>query len=355
MLQFTITAIAVLDDFIKYKAFELRGLCFVENKGCSWERNLLMNKFFNINETNGWMYEDVKDKDIVSVTDKLDGSIISFVKFPNGKVCAKTRASFDSQQAKMAQKLYNENGRLREFLEKCIAQREVPIFESISPKNQIVLAYPKTDLVLLQVRTENGDYASQKIAAYANEFDISCRGKSSKTIVIRVLTISLNKKKKNQEQIEGWIVTFDDGQMAKIKTNEYLCMNGQMDPGNFRLNVVAILDGNYDDIISASTSRQRDELEKLNETVEKTFNNYVIEFIHLHDEFCNKYNRDRSEFAKYSNQHPLFSTFMKNFKKVNQSRENEQVEKVAEQTVKAFMKERCKTHGRVKAFLEGPQ
>ena len=65
--------LASLNDFIRYNAFELRGLCFIENLECSWERNLLMNKFFNINQTKGWMYDDVKGKDIVSVTNKEDG------------------------------------------------------------------------------------------------------------------------------------------------------------------------------------------------------------------------------------------------------------------------------------------
>ena len=30
--------------------FELRGLCFVEQSDGTWKRNILMNKFFNINQ-----------------------------------------------------------------------------------------------------------------------------------------------------------------------------------------------------------------------------------------------------------------------------------------------------------------
>jgi hypothetical protein len=41
--------LASLSDFVKDEAFELRGLTFVENPETGeWERNLLMNKFFNI-------------------------------------------------------------------------------------------------------------------------------------------------------------------------------------------------------------------------------------------------------------------------------------------------------------------
>lgn len=42
--------LASLSDFTDNKAFELRGLCFVEQEDGSWQRNLLMNKFFNVNQ-----------------------------------------------------------------------------------------------------------------------------------------------------------------------------------------------------------------------------------------------------------------------------------------------------------------
>ena len=43
--------LASLSDFVDNKAFELRGLCFVEQENGSWQRNLLMQKFFNIGQT----------------------------------------------------------------------------------------------------------------------------------------------------------------------------------------------------------------------------------------------------------------------------------------------------------------
>ena len=64
-------------------------------------------------------------------------------------------------------------------------------------------------------------------------------------------------------------------------------------------------------VISVCTGRKRIQLEKVNEKVEKAFNNYDVELIHLHDEFYKNHNRNRKLFAiKYSNQHILFPTFM---------------------------------------------
>jgi len=42
--------LASISDFRDYKAFELRGITFVKNNN-SWERNILMNKFFNVEQT----------------------------------------------------------------------------------------------------------------------------------------------------------------------------------------------------------------------------------------------------------------------------------------------------------------
>mgnify|MGYP000600806012 FL=1 len=43
---------------------ELRGLCFVNNNR-TWERNILMQKFFNLGETLNYQLEDVQYKKIV--------------------------------------------------------------------------------------------------------------------------------------------------------------------------------------------------------------------------------------------------------------------------------------------------
>jgi RNA ligase len=152
--------LAGLTDFTENNAFELRGLCFVYDElTLTWERHILMNKFFNVGQTDGWLYDDLKNKKIVKVQDKLDGSVISFVKFPDGTVRAKSKMSFTSDQAVMAQKLYEDNSSLRMFIHEELEKGYVAIFELCSPENQIVLEYDKTELVLLQIRdSRDGSY-----------------------------------------------------------------------------------------------------------------------------------------------------------------------------------------------------
>ena len=153
--------LASISDFTDNNAFELRGLCFVQLNDGTWERNILMNKFFNINQTISWMYDDVKDKKIVSVAEKCDGSIISFVKFPNGKVRAKSKMSFESEQAVMAQDYLDNHPILLEEIDALLKKGLTPIFELVGYNNCIVLNYSvPSELILLQIRKEDGSYIS---------------------------------------------------------------------------------------------------------------------------------------------------------------------------------------------------
>ena len=75
-------------EFKDNDAHELRGLTFVNNNGV-WERHIALNKFFNVNENEDWSFDKLKDKKIVNVQEKSDGSMITFVGFPDGSIRAK--------------------------------------------------------------------------------------------------------------------------------------------------------------------------------------------------------------------------------------------------------------------------
>ena len=263
--------LASISDFVDNKAFELRGLTFVLNPETNvWERNILMQKFFNVGQTVGWMEEDVKDKKIVRVQDKLDGSVISAVKFPNGEVRMKSKMSFTSEQAQMAQKLYNENENLRNMLEYSFSVGHSLVFELVSPENQIVLEYDDTKLVLLQIRdNENGEYYNSTLNYWYSEtynIERALSYKGNFTNLNKLL-----KMKETEENIEGWIVTFEDGQLAKIKTTWYLQLHGLIGPDAFRENLLVetILNENIDDVISNLVPGvKKDKIIKLTENVQ---------------------------------------------------------------------------------------
>jgi len=197
--------------FVTFKAFELRGITFVKNSVGEWERNLLLDKFFNVNQcqvilyevlledgtrfnlnsdeitfrnldvslgsdtfgdklsnivetkTVSWNEESFKGDEIIEVTNKEDGSVTSPVLFENGVVRFKSKTSFDTEQSKLAQKEYDSFSKdSKNYLKDLLLDGIVPIFEIVSPYNKIVMDYKETELILLQARYEDGRYINEK-------------------------------------------------------------------------------------------------------------------------------------------------------------------------------------------------
>jgi len=357
--------LASIVDFRDNKAFELRGLTFVYNPDNGvWERNLLMEKFFNVNQTEGWMYGDLRDKKIVRVQDKLDGSIISFVRFPDGVIRPKSKMSFESEQALMAKEIFLKNKCLRQFIVDCFTANLTPIFELVSPFSQVVLEYSESELVLLQIRKEDGTYFdSKKMKIYADNYCIGNSLPVSKDFDLKeleketdllgennILGTLLWHKKNNTNNIEGWVITFEDGMKAKVKTDHYLQLHGLIGPDAFRENLLikTILDGNIDDVLGNLTpGPKKDRILEIEKIVNKKFNHLVVEFKMLRGEFYNKYNENRKEFALDNRKHPLFGIVMKNL-----HGKMSEVEKIAENAITEYIRKQTNSLGNAREWLE---
>jgi len=342
--------LASLSDFVDYNAFELRGITFTQNSDDTWERNILLNKFFNVSQTEGWMYDDLKNKKITRVQNKEDGSVISFCRFENGKVSAKSKMSFTSEQAVMAQEVYDKDEGIREFIENMMSEESTPIFELCSPHNQIVLEYFETELILLQVRNKNGTYQSgDELEYYTSNYGVQRAIQFSSRY--NNLDFLLKEKETSQENIEGWIVTFEDGQMAKIKTNKYLSLHGLIGPDAFRENLLVqtILNGNIDDVIAALVpGAKKDKIIAMDEKLTHHFNHLVVEFKELRRKYFQDFKEVRKDFAIAHSKDEAFSGVMKTLKTSFRD-----VEKTAEYQVKIYISRKCNSLNDAKKYLEG--
>ena len=120
-----------------WTAYEVRGLSFIFNKdGSLFNRHILLNKFWNINQNEDTFLSNLKDKKVKYLSNKLDGSIASFVRLPNGRVIGKSKASFESEQAVEINNLYNTNNKLSKFVDWTLDNNLVAIFEYESPTNK---------------------------------------------------------------------------------------------------------------------------------------------------------------------------------------------------------------------------
>lgn len=300
-------------------------------------------------EKRGWMLKDLKDKKIVRVQDKCDGSIISFVKFSNGKVRAKSKMSFESDQAVLAQKVYDDNKNIQNFVYECFKDNRVPIFELVSPENQIVLEYDSTELILLQIRNDDGKYLDRgAFFGLASTFNIKTAEEYDDKF--KDLDYLLHLKETSDEDIEGWVITFEDGQMAKIKLDKYLELHGLIGPDAFRENLLvqSIINGSIDDVIAALVpGPKKDSIVELEEKVSHKFNSLVQDFIELRAKYFDECEADRKTFAIKYSKNSMFGAVIRTVQN-----DTSEVEKIAEKAVKEYILKVTKSLGDAKKWVE---
>jgi T4 RnlA family RNA ligase len=247
------------------KGFEMRGLTFVFNQdGTLFNRYVLLEKFFNLNQVPNSMYSVVKDYKIRYVNNKEDGSIATFIKLPNGKIIGKSKMGFDNDQANGINKIYKTNPDVKSFVDWSLNNAMVPIFEYVAPHNRIVLRYSEEELILLRLRdNKTGKHidikkhldkiGSIKIASFEDDNTLD----------------DLIEKSKTEVDKEGWIVQFDNDHMLKIKTDWYFQRHGLLTNDIYREHIIIgyILDDLIDDVIAQVPEEEKEAHLRINKIV----------------------------------------------------------------------------------------
>lgn len=287
------------------KGYEMRGITFVWNTdGTLYKRYLLLDKFFNLEQTPCSMYSVVKDYKIKNIYNKEDGSIASFVRLPNGKVLGRSKTSFQSDQAIEIQKIYEKDGQIKQFVDFCMDEDIIPIFEFVSPQNRIVVPYANTELILLRMRdNKTGEYLN--INDYSHKLDGISVAASDEGKTLEDL-ISL---KNVTEGKEGWIIQFENGKMIKLKTQWYIDRHRLFTEDLNRENTLIglIVDETIDDVLAQlEEPTKKAEIEKTIEIVNKE----IARMAHQVDELMSNYKGDRKDFAIKFNKNPMFPIAM---------------------------------------------
>lgn len=284
------------------EAFELRGLTFLENEN-GIHRYLMLHKFFNINQCEEYQYDDLKDLKIKSIEDKRDGSMIRFVKLPDGRIIAKTKMDFANDQTAMANRLLASDSNLYSFVSETLDEGLAAIFELTSIHNRIVIAYKETKLTLIKLRSEStGDYLELKTHPLVKKYGVS-------VVDDCPLQKDLDFYLKERETIlgiEGWVFSSirNDGSliMFKVKTVEYCEKHHLMTDTFQREDALAllILDEKVDDVLGELD--QDDERRSILIDISDKLSHHVNKKVHELYEFVKKeYKGDKKEFAiKYS-------------------------------------------------------
>lgn len=294
-----------ISDKKEIKSHEMRGLTFVFNKdGSIFKRYLLLDKFFNVDQTPCSMYSVVKDYKIKNIFNKEDGSVASFIMLPDGSVKGRSKASFESDQAIEIQKIYDEDVNIQRFVKWSLSNDIVPIFEFVSPRNRIVLPYTNTKLILLRLRDNNtGEYLD--LNDYTDQYDgisvVESENGHTLDSIREVILKSVDK--------EGVVVQFENGKMVKIKSPWYMSLHGLYTNDLQRENTLIslIVKEQIDDIMSQlNDPLKKEEVDKINNVV----NNYIKNISHMVDELVSDYNGSKKDFAIKHHKNKIFSIVM---------------------------------------------
>jgi len=289
-------------DFLVEGAIELRGLAFNLDTGEVW---LGLHKFFNNQENPFSMGEELWDGKL-EVREKLDGSLILPIIIKD-EVVFRTKGTFVSEQTRelnLFLKKKNEEERNSILCTiKNLLKEYYLYFEFISPFNQVVIPYEKTDLRLLQVRRKDGSYltySEMKELVKGTVFE-------NKVVSVEYTTLDdLMERRENLTGVEGWVVMNPKEplirQFRKIKTKYYLALHHLLTPDNLVENklIEHVLNETIDDVIANIINpEKREKLEYIRCLVSHHFDKTVKELEKLFDE---KEQMERKEFAlKYKN------------------------------------------------------
>jgi len=288
-------------------ALELRGLTF----DLETEKSYLgLHKFFNDNE-NPFAMIEWDENDVLDVREKLDGSLIQSF-YIEDELFVKTKGSFNSEQAKMAEEFILKNENYQKFIKFVDTLQLQVFFELVSPFNQIVIQYNKTDLRLIQARNKfNGEYVNYNtLKDLAKMFNVSITKECKFTLK------KLRELQKTENDIEGWVVRNSkyplETQFRKVKTESYFLKHHLISGDNLVENkvIAQVLDENIDDIL-AQLDKNSEKRKFIEEIEYKVSHHFDKNLKHLEMLFVIKEKLDRKTFAlKYKNE-KYFNVIMK--------------------------------------------
>lgn len=231
---------------------ECRGMIFCNETGNIIRRPY--HKFFNVNERDETQEKVINLSDPHVILEKLDGSMIAPFKVGR-KIIWGTKMGATTV-AEPVEAYLNAAGDLGTnyelFAMLCIDAGDTPIFEWCSRKQRIVLDYAEDQLVLTAIRnTRTGKYAPYiTLTKYAEMFGLP---------VVRAFEPQTNMGEfleytRDLQDLEGFVVRFDDGHMLKLKCHWYVQIHKAKEAILQDRNIVELIIENKLDDIKAHLS-----------------------------------------------------------------------------------------------------
>ena len=297
------------DSFLNPYQKECRGLLFYKD-GTIMSRRL--HKFFNINERDESLIENLDLSKPHWILEKLDGSMTTFV-FSNGKWTwgSKAGVTFLTPQI---EEFVSKNNCYRIFMEDMVDQKYIsltPIFEWCTRKNRIVIDYPVDRLVLIALRdTITGKYAEyNELLKLGETYGIEVVKQYEGSVANMQ---QLHETVKDMSGIEGFVIRFADGHMVKMKCDEY-CMYHKSNDFIREKNIISMIVNNQvDDFLPLLQKEYRQKLLEFMNQFWFNINQTIIDIIENLIEIREK-GMTRKEYALSSMSNSIIRPFIFKF------------------------------------------
>lgn len=255
---------------------ECRGIMF-DKSGNIISRSF--HKFFNLNQLPETQAHVVDMTQPYDVLDKMDGSMIRPVLI-NGVVRLCTKMGL-TDEGKMAEEFFDSFSQevqenYKRFIEVYVHDY-TPIFEYCSRRNQIVIDYPEDKLVLTAMRHNiTGEYVTYRtLKILSKTFSVPLVD----TINVKVVedgAQAIADFVKPLVGVEGIVIRFVDGQMIKIKAEDYCIKHHAKDSLLLEKNLIKLyLEEKIDDILPLLDDTFRGRVDTYIKAVESGINEMV--------------------------------------------------------------------------------
>lgn len=296
------------DTFDTPQALECRGIAFDAN-GNIISRPL--HKFFNLGENANSSLEAVRQKTLLNVFEKLDGSMIATANL-NGQAVFRSKGSFGSDVVKLTNQMVN-NGfeHVLEFAQQCVNNNLTAIFELTHPQARIVVEPGEPNLRLLHVRDNySGAYVlmdkTHAVHTWIAQMNIDLVPRYTATLDEALESLE------HMENKEGYVLQFDDGSMVKVKSPWYLRLHRSVTFMRERDIAVLALHEDLDDLKAMLRSNNMDM--RAVEEVETRLKNIMLGYTQEIDRLYEQHKHlDKKEFAIALKGNPLHAFLMKKY------------------------------------------
>ena len=272
---------------------ECRGLIF--NK----EGKLISrpyHKFFNAGEKEETQLNKINLYEPHVVLEKLDGSMIRPIYFPDGSFKLATKAGV-TDIAEQAQIFVNFHKQYQKFIQYFKPFGMTPIFEWCSRKNRIVIDYPEDKLILTAIRDNvEGTYMKyNSMSLMAKTFSIPVV-KAVDGLAVQNINLFV-KQVREWEDSEGIVLRFDNGHMIKVKADDYVLRHKSKDQISQEKNVLqTILEDSVDDLVPLLTPEDASRLKAFQNAFWDSVTHTVMDMNDLYNAGNIMY-PDKKEFA----------------------------------------------------------